>query len=391
MNKVRKINIVVFVAGLLSVSHFGGCSHSNPYFRSDISESVVMDPPDPVLLERIILIGDAGGTVDQDPLLSSLSQWCLKDPSKTHVFFLGDNIYPRGLDEDDPQALQSAEKYLNAQLNVIKSSGVKATFIPGNHDWGRGEDRGRKAILKQEQMVNNTLKSENAFLPGAACPGPAFLDLKSLRIIIFDSNFWINDKIEWSENCPFGNEQEFLSSLRQLFQTDDDRPVFILTHHPLDSHGPHGGFYDWQDHLFPLTRLVNWFYLPLPIVGSLYPLSRTYLVKNDQDFVGSNYKQYVRELTKLLQEEKPLLYASGHEHSLEVLEGEAVRYHLVSGAGSIPKITPVTDSANTLFAHSHAGFMVLNVMEEGQIVLQVVEPPEGAVVFQTILHNQSAD
>jgi len=385
MRRTIKTVPSVIISLLILVGNFNGCSHSRPFYQSDMSESFSPLPSEHVLVERIILIGDAGGTLENDPLLSNLSQWCIKDPHKTYVFFLGDNIYPRGFDESDPQSLNKAEKYLYAQLNVVRSTKVKATFIPGNHDWGKGGERGREALLKQERLVHETLRHENAFLPGNACPGPVFMDTRSMRVIIFDSNHWMNNKIDWPADCPSFNEQEFLANFRQLLQNDVNKPVMVLTHHPLNSHGPHSGFFDWQDHIFPLTRLVPWFYLPLPVFGSLYPLSRTYLVKNNQDFVGSNYKSFIRELNDLLKDKKPLIYASGHEHSLEVLEGESVRYLLVSGAGSIPKILPVTNGPNTLFAHSHAGFMVLEVLDDGQIILQVVEPPDGHVVYRKFL------
>ncbi|UCF63622.1 MAG: metallophosphoesterase [bacterium] len=388
MKSLSGIILYLFINLLLFGGNFNGCSHSKPYYRADISRPSGFLSDNQTLKERIILIGDAGGTIENDPLLSSLSQWCIKDPSKTHVFFLGDNIYPRGLDEDDPQSIKTAEKYLYAQLEVIQASGVKGTFMPGNHDWGRGGEGGREALLKQERIVLETLQQENAFLPDNACPGPVYMDTRSIRVIIFDSNHWLNDKIDWPADCPSFSEDEFLANFGQLLQDDVNKPIMVLTHHPIESHGPHGGFFDWQDHLFPLTRLVSWCYLPLPVVGSLYPFSRTYLVKNNQDFVGSNYKRFIQALNDLFRDKKPLIYASGHEHNLEVLEGTSVQYLLVSGAGSIPKISPITDSPNTLFAYSHAGFMVLDVVDDGRIILQVIEPPDGKVVFQKVIWSR---
>ena len=77
----------------------------------------------------------------------------------------------------------------------------------------------------------------------------------------------------------------------------------------------------------------------------------------------------------------PLVVASGHEHSLQVLDGgAAATLFLVSGLGSSEKATSVGSGDDTLFAHQHPGFMVLDILES-RALLRVVEPGEGGVVF----------
>ena len=69
-----------------------GCSHTKPYYRSELLETDKIVIQDTTLIERFILIGDAGETLEDDPVLASLFQWCSKDAAITHVLFLGDNI-----------------------------------------------------------------------------------------------------------------------------------------------------------------------------------------------------------------------------------------------------------------------------------------------------------
>ena len=76
-----------------------------------------------------------------------------------------------------------------------------------------------------------------------------------------------------------------------------------------------------------------------------------------------------------------LIYAAGHDHSLQVLKGRATDYLLVSGAGSNVKLSKVKHGKNTLFAHKHTGFMVIDFLENGKVVLRVVEPANKEVVF----------
>ena len=58
----------------------------------------------------------------------------------------------------------------------------------------------------------------------------------------------------------------------------------------------------------------------------------------------------------------PLLYAAGHDHSLQFFRGDrAVPYTLVSGFGSKAKSSEVRHDRTTLFAHANPanpGFMI---------------------------------
>src|SRR5207344_1108068 len=83
-----------------------------------------------------------------------------------------------------------------------------------------------------------------------------------------------------------------------------------------------------------------------------------------------------QKLTTTLRTKKPLVYAAGHEHSLQVLKGsDSAHSLLVSGAGS--KIIKVSHGPETLFAHEHRGFMEVDFLLDGSVFLRVVEPREG--------------
>ena len=71
------------------------------------------------------------------------------------------------------------------------------------------------------------------------------------------------------------------------------------------------------------------------------------------------------------------MWAAGHEHSLQVLEPEAVDYLLISGSGA--KTTPVGHGPETIFAHSRPGFMALDFLMSGKVMLRVIEPGQGEV------------
>lgn len=377
------------LAGLLYLLSIANCSHSRPYYRPGEVSLPDTAIGAAAIRQRVILIGDAGDKEMQEPSLDILQAWAAAMPEKTVVIFLGDNVYPTGLPAENVPQRREAEQRLLRQLQAAKASGASGIFIPGNHDWARGAPEGLENLLRQEKLVNDFLPGENNFLPPAGCPGPVAVNLEGVRLIILDTHWWLHRHRKPSFACPQSTEDAILEELKSLLNRTGEREVIIAAHHPLVSHGPHGGFFTWKDHLFPLTNLNRWLWIPLPVIGSLYPFLRGQVIKHEQDLSGTRYRHLIGRITEACAAEPPLVYAAGHEHSLQVLEGgKAAAYVLVSGAGSHKKITSVGHGKNTLFAHSHSGIMVLDFLEDRRVLLQVVEPGANGVVFRKWLKER---
>lgn len=356
-----------------------GCSHTSPYYHSDISTIEKQDiVTENSLQYRILLIGDAGQPKQDEPVLKTLHSWTKKASEKTSVVFLGDNMYPDGMTE---QRQHEAATHLGPQIDVIKSTDAHGLFIPGNHDWTNGRKVGYQALLVQEKYINDALTREPKFLPQGGTPGPVMLELPAenpvVRIIVLDTQWWLH-----KNEKPQDTTENVIAELKGMLDTE--LPVIVLGHHPLQSYGIHGGFYDWKAHLFPGRLAHKWLWVPVPIVGSLYPLTRWYVVRSDQDLNGTRYKYMVGQLNAALsarERSSLLIYAAGHEHSLQVLKGDVTDFLLVSGLGSSEKATEVSHGDNTLFAHQHSGFMAIDFLANGGILLRVVEPKDKEVVF----------
>jgi hypothetical protein len=147
--------------------------------------------------------------------------------------------------------------------------------------------------------------------------------------------------------------------------------VAVLAHHPLATGGPHGGHFTWRQHIFPLTEAVPWLWLPLPVIGSLYPLARQ-SGWSDQDLSGGRNAAMRDSLTAAFADHRPLVYAAGHEHTLQVLDGGAAAHLIVSGAGRFGHTSNVTAIAGSRFVASSAGFVRLDVLTDGRIRLGVI-------------------
>ncbi len=354
---------------LLALTATLACSHVAPYRDRGVASPVDPSVENPVY--RILLVGDAGEPGPEAETLLALRAWVDDAPARTLVTFLGDNAYPEWL--TNAHRLDGEGRLLR-QLQVVEDTPATALFIPGNHDWADGGPEGLDAVRAQEAF----LRSRALFLPSSGCPGPELIDVPEarpvVRVVVLDTQWWLHDGPKPTDSCDPGSPDAVANALRGALDTD--LAVVVAAHHPLATHGPHGGFFDWRAHVFPLTHLAPWLWVPLPGVGSIYPLVRWHLVQSDQGLSSTEYQAMREALSGALASRTrrgPVLYVAGHEHSLQVLRGDAVDYVLVSGAGSRAKITAVGSGPDTLFAHEHAGFMALDV-GAAAICVSVVEP-----------------
>lgn len=372
-HKILAAGILLFIAILI------GCSHTKPYYRDAYDPPPKTSISEEYIEHRLLLIGDAGEPEEHEPVLDKLFEWASKVPSKTTIVFLGDNIYPNGFPKIGAPYRKAAEGHLSTLANIIMKSGAQGYFVAGNHDWRQGLE----GLTRQQEYLEEKMGQNNIFLPMAGCLGPEKVDIANIRLIFLDTNLWLNIKSP-REDCPHYDHETALKILKSYTESAEDKHIVVLAHHPMDSHGIHGGFYDWRAHLFPLTFWKRWFWLPLPIVGSIiHPFLRWNVVKHPQELNSSEYKNMIAQFEEVFSVNKPLINAGGHDHNLQVLDGgEAVDYILVSGAGSESHVNIVGHGDNTLYAHSHTGFMTIDFMTDGIVWLRVIEPADAEVVFK---------
>lgn len=378
----------LFSKNLSKISFFmlsvlvAGCSHTMPFFGDKVPSKTV-PPAEPLQVEStIFLIGDAGEplTDGKEPALKSLKRQIQLAPDSAFAIFLGDNIYPAGLPAASDPKRPEAERYLLGQLRAIDTSRAEGIFIPGNHDWDRYGRDGWEALKRQEEFVEKNLGRHGRFLPDGGCPGPVIVDVgKNLRVIILDTQWWLHEYEKPrhpNSNCSADTTSEILADLQKAITSAGHRAILIAAHHPLETHGIHGGFYGWRDHLFPLLNFSKYLWVPLPGIGSIYPLVRS-LGISDQDLAGSGNEKMRHALEEVFAANPPLAYASGHEHSMQILKHSRLpSFLIISGHGSLGHTEPVSHDKNTLFAHQHTGFVKLDVLDSGQVRLAVIEPTE---------------
>ncbi len=318
---------------------------------------------DSSVVHRIFLIGDAGNDTAPGPALKLLHKMAEADDSAT-VVFLGDNVYPRGID-----GKATSVQKLMTQLHAVDSAG-RVIVVPGNHDWLAQARGGRKALEAQRFLVDSALaavhngNANGSLFPKAIGPGPAVVEIdSSFIIVVWDSQWWL-------QGYPFHTlpkhqrhrakeiYNEALQKLDSILAAADSKNQHVLfcLHHPLYSNGVHG-----NPKLSIAGSLVT--YTPLQVLG-LLGLNRLF----SQQAAHPRYKKQRNDLLRIINQYDSILIAAGHDHNLQVMkDSTSGNVHVVSGAGS-KKSAIRKETYPAVYSNDNLpGFFIIEVMANGKL------------------------
>ncbi len=221
------------------------------------------------------------------------------------------------------------------------------------------------------------------FFPSNGCPGPIEIPIdKNIILVILDTQYFLQkgDKPGRSSSCGAKTSEEAFIQLHDILQRNIHKKVIVASHHPIHTKGMHGGVATAKDHLFPLTKLNPSLWIPLPIIGSIFPLYRQ-IIGSLQDQANLQHKSMINTINELLVTHKNLVHVSGHEHALQLLSDDGVNY-VVSGAGA-KQNTTVKQKEPSLFAGNYHGYGYLDYYDNGEVWLTFESPDTNdPVVFE---------
>ena len=335
------------------------------YAQVSVSGGPLATDSDPADVETaLFLVGDAGGVDgDGNPVLRHLADavesWseALARDSSVVVLFLGDNVYPSGYHDASHQSNERDSIRLGNEISVLdgpqaRSNRARGIFIPGNHDWGNTDGAEALLLLQNQQARLGRARERDGTLvrlsPPAGSPGPEILDVgTTTRIITLDTHWWLAERAESASREAFGRLAEAIAEA-------GERDVIVAAHHPLETGGEHGGSISfWKS------------------IGIRWLLNRTGSIR--QDLSSSVYQELIRELRVTFSRGRtPLVYAAGHDHSLQVFSGREPgdpEFSLVSGSGS--DVSDVGSTAGPLFGLAAPGYMRIVFLRDGGVDLAV--------------------
>jgi hypothetical protein len=378
-----------------------GCRHElHPTF-----EPPVVCRTTPPVTESVFLIGDAGAPRLADP--ESAAPEALPDPvlgslardvaasvasigaDRTAVVVLGDNIYPAGMPPPGEKGRENAVRTLEAQIAAVGLA--RGFFTLGNHDWDQGKERGWARAKAQGEYLS-TRASNISLHPPDTCPGPDEVRFGDhLQLIFFDlwaAIYQLDHPQGPQAHCTtHAGEGRLAEAVGRMLASAGSRRSILITHAPMYTTGPHGGYFPWREHVFPLRVFDRDLWIPLPIIGSIFPLARR-LGVTDTDQMSARYRDYIDSAKSVFEPGRPTLVAAGHEHSLQVHVDPTGVFHAVSGAGSVDKIDYVGDMKSDLMSLAAPGYMRLDAHEDGKLPLNVIaleDDRDAKLVFSTCI------
>lgn len=318
------------------------------------------------LIQRIFLVGDAGNlnAANKIPVLDWLKKNVDWNDERNVFIFLGDNIYPDGLPSPGHPEYTEAKYALDYQINLIRGTKAKGFFVPGNHDWQGGKKGGWQRVMNQVNYIQSLQQPNIQAWPMNGCPGPVAVELNEKVVVVFADSQWflnIHEKPGPESECTARTLDEFTAELKQIAATHPNQLLLLAMHHPMYTYGLHGGAYNLKSHIFPLTEGIKGLYIPLPVLGSVYPIARG-VFGNIQDTYHPVYKTMINEIEEVLKTHPNPMQAGGHEHSLQLIMKDSIPY-IVSGSAS--KLTRLRKGRNSLYSTLEYGFATLEVRKSG--------------------------
>ncbi|HEX4875900.1 MAG TPA: metallophosphoesterase [Chitinophagaceae bacterium] len=325
---------------------------------------------------RLILIGDAGQlTNGKHPVVDAVKKNIPLD-NKTTVLYLGDNLYRSGLPDVEYKNYNLAKAVLDTQISIANGTKASVLMIPGNHDWENGKRGGYNAIMRQQLYVDffkgKAKEKENdiKYQPEEGCPGPVKVDLgNDVVLILFDSQWWLHphEKPEIESDCNCKTKDELITQIGDIAARNSKKLIILACHHPFKSNGAHGGYFTLKQHLFPFTDLKKTLYIPLPVIGSAYPVARS-VFGSPQDISHPVYTNMINRVTAALKTNATnVVFVSGHDHNLQLLKEDGFNY-VVSGGGC--KQNRTSKRKNTVFNTIENGFSVLEVTDKKDVYIR---------------------
>lgn len=329
-------------------------SHIDAYIAEQQPENQKPKSEDKIT-DRIIFIGDAGSAHKghAKKQMAAVAQMASKTELRESIVYLGDNIYQKGYQSDDLACSETNKfaKRLQAQIEVGNQSDSTSYFVPGNHDWDYREEPNPSLLLKQKKYVESCGKDAH-FVPSKdeQLSLVSSLEQDRFSLIFLDTQAIISG--------PKQNKIRAITEVSSIIDsTDKNKTILIAGHHPISTHGPHGGCYQND-------------YIGSSIINLFRKAGYTW----GQDINEDIYDAYIRDISAIIPKERDVVFVAGHDHSLQVLKADKTPntgpdYSLISGAGS--KTSRTCHGPDTLFAQETLGFMAIDFWDSGATTLTV--------------------
>ncbi|MBW1293960.1 phosphoesterase [Aquimarina litoralis] len=366
-------NVYSVGIALITLLILNGCAT----FKAQYENSGVNDTKSNSEIEHsFYLIGNTGNLPIDKPseTLVSFKKELNKASENSTAIFLGDNIYENGMPENDHPNRRFAEGQLNFQTDVVEGFKGKTVFIPGNRDWNND---GLEGLKRQEKYINEKV-GKHTFLPKNGCPIENIHISDDIELILIDSYWYITNWDKYptlNDDCDIKTRTNFFDEYMSLIKKSRGKTTIVALHHPMYSNGSHGGQYTFGSHM-----------IPFPILGTLKNVIRRTSGVANVDLQNKRYNEFKRRLVTISQENKKVVFVSGHEHNLQYIVEDNL-HQIISGSGSGDKISATRNIGGAQFSYGTYGYAKLDIYKDGSSYVQFYTTENEKIVFNTRLFS----
>lgn len=334
-------------------------------------------------------LGDWGTANTHQKVVAEILRRDLQQLKNTHaspfVLGLGDNVYPDGLPDEefnDPQVSSMLSERFGQAYHNTKHGGQAVAFhvVPGNHDYHQTNGRlheettaehlfngaNDSPIFKSYPIHHGEIADSNdneehqalkkKDLQDIALP-QSVVDTVDLLVIALDTPLYLKLYSQGKTTVI----QEHWSYLRKRLQQSPAKWKLLFGHHPVKSHGSHGGFRSLREWTWTGTRdVIPYFLRPftflwLTSLSVISDLSIHSIFPYRQDLNHPSYGSFAEDLREIIDAYHVDFYVAGHDHNLQFIDLGKNSFQIISGSAG--KLNSVSHDKDTIFAQEIPGFV----------------------------------
>jgi len=270
------------------------------------------------------------------------------------------------------------------KIKKFRSKFERVYVVPGDKDWKEFKSKKLKSIGK---LLDDEYTGD-VIVPEYACGNLEVKEINdNLSMVFMDSNWFFS---EWSadrdlnENCKITSRREFWSELSGTIGGLKAKQVVLFAGAPIFRNDAIGGKLSPKDHIFPLTNIIPWLYVPIPVVGTLISDTKNYLTPTES-VLSPLYIEYIDQIKILLANHPQLtLVTSGTKlNTVYSCEGN----HQINVNSSNDKAT-LHDDDRLIYQNDKASILRLGV-EELEVIAELINVEDGSQLYtKTVLSGK---
>ncbi len=207
------------------------------------------------------------------------------------------------------------EQALMDKLEVLMATYAKVYLIPGAKEWNK---LGAEGLKKLEDKINDRFDAD-VIIPDNGCGELETKDLADDVVIgVIDSEWYLRD---WTQDfsinkgCEIKNRQQFWKYFEDDMGGLKEKTVLMFVYHPPLRYDEKGGHNSLKDHLFPLEEYIPGAYIPLPLIGTIFQHTESYL-KGKNALTNPLYRDFADGIIDAAEEHKKMIVISSEGNFL---------------------------------------------------------------------------